>query len=593
MSFPGIALNPSENIFAILTLEDLPDEFDRYTIYHLRYPEAEFGPGLYYSPDEVVLIPILGVDSAGSDFFAPSENGFVDRADSTLAFVDGTRTFTITPSGVNPLGFTYFYQSIKYTVSSADSLVISDVEGLHYIYYDDTGLAETLTFTPSIISLYAFVFVVYWDATNSESVYKGDERHGNVMDSMTHTYNHLTFGTRYASGLAITNMDIDGSGNDATAAQFGVTGGVIFDEDIEFTITQGSPQTLAVPAEIPILYRDGASGLWRKVTATTYPITTTGTGRPAWNEFTGGVWQLTEVTANDFVLMHYFASPDIEEPIFGIVGQAEYATVALARAGAEVELTNLQVGPLDVLSPEYLPIATVIFETKTTYSNAVKSRTRTTDTGADYIDWRTQKSGVGSSASTGLSDVVDDLTPQLGGDLDVNGNDIVSTSNADINILPNGTGEVTMAGSLRTSDHTADDLISGAEVLDAEGNFQPVGVGLIIEDSDTYDTAGTLFPFLRTNANQCLEFNGAGVTNWSTLGSAGAGNLAIPIGTCWMGLVLGSGTLTIIGGSGITMRYFAGTASPGAPADVNVVIPQGGIFNLRKSDETVYDIWHN
>jgi len=50
------------------------------------------------------------------------------------------------------------------------------------------------------------------------------------------------------------------------------------------------------------------------------------------------------------------------------------------------------------------------------------------------------------AASGGLSDVVGDTTPQLGGDLDVNGNDIVSTSNGDIDILPNGTGVVNLDG---------------------------------------------------------------------------------------------------------------------------------------------------
>jgi len=43
-------------------------------------------------------------------------------------------------------------------------------------------------------------------------------------------------------------------------------------------------------------------------------------------------------------------------------------------------------------------------------------------------------------------DVVDDTSPQLGGDLDVNGNDIVSTSNGNIDLLPNGTGKVIMDG---------------------------------------------------------------------------------------------------------------------------------------------------
>ena len=46
------------------------------------------------------------------------------------------------------------------------------------------------------------------------------------------------------------------------------------------------------------------------------------------------------------------------------------------------------------------------------------------------------------SIAAGLSDVVSDTTPQLGGDLDVNGNSIVSASNGDINLTPNGTGNV-------------------------------------------------------------------------------------------------------------------------------------------------------
>jgi len=51
------------------------------------------------------------------------------------------------------------------------------------------------------------------------------------------------------------------------------------------------------------------------------------------------------------------------------------------------------------------------------------------------------------SALTGLnSDVVSDSSPQLGGNLDVNGKDIVSTSNADIDIIPNGSGKTNFGG---------------------------------------------------------------------------------------------------------------------------------------------------
>ena len=46
-----------------------------------------------------------------------------------------------------------------------------------------------------------------------------------------------------------------------------------------------------------------------------------------------------------------------------------------------------------------------------------------------------------------ISNVVEDSTPQLGGDLDVNGNGLVSTSNGNIALTPNGTGVVRIDGS--------------------------------------------------------------------------------------------------------------------------------------------------
>ena len=52
----------------------------------------------------------------------------------------------------------------------------------------------------------------------------------------------------------------------------------------------------------------------------------------------------------------------------------------------------------------------------------------------------------GIATGSEISNVVEDTTPQLGGNLDVNGQDIVSTSNANIDILPNGTGVVNLDG---------------------------------------------------------------------------------------------------------------------------------------------------
>jgi hypothetical protein len=51
----------------------------------------------------------------------------------------------------------------------------------------------------------------------------------------------------------------------------------------------------------------------------------------------------------------------------------------------------------------------------------------------------------------GISDVVADTTPQLGGDLDVNGSKIVSASNGNIALEPNGTGKVTANKNIETT----------------------------------------------------------------------------------------------------------------------------------------------
>ena len=67
------------------------------------------------------------------------------------------------------------------------------------------------------------------------------------------------------------------------------------------------------------------------------------------------------------------------------------------------------------------------------YDGADDISLATIDYTANTVNW------LDSSVSF---DIVSDTTPQLGGDLDVNGNAFVSTSNGDINFTPNGTGKI-------------------------------------------------------------------------------------------------------------------------------------------------------
>ena len=66
----------------------------------------------------------------------------------------------------------------------------------------------------------------------------------------------------------------------------------------------------------------------------------------------------------------------------------------------------------------------------------------------------------GLATSGAISNLVDDTSPQLGGNLDMNGADIVTTSNATIDLAPNGTGTVVVRGNTN----------SGAIVFNCESN---------------------------------------------------------------------------------------------------------------------------
>ena len=68
---------------------------------------------------------------------------------------------------------------------------------------------------------------------------------------------------------------------------------------------------------------------------------------------------------------------------------------------------------------------------------------------------------LGPTVSIGL-DLLTDTTPQLGGNLDVNSNSIVSTSNGNITLAPNGSGNVLINGILN--------LHGNELLLDADGD---------------------------------------------------------------------------------------------------------------------------
>ena len=105
-------------------------------------------------------------------------------------------------------------------------------------------------------------------------------------------------------------------------------------------------------------------------------------------------------------------------------------------------------------------------------------------------------------SAVGISDVVDDTTPQLGGSLDVNGNSIVSASNGDIAITPHGTGDVVLDGlKYPQADGTA------GYVLKTDGSAQLSWVAQTT-DTDTTYTAGDGLDLSTTQFSLDLKASG-------------------------------------------------------------------------------------
>ena len=304
--------------------------------------------------------------------------GFPNTVDSATSFNNGTREFTIQPVGAS---FDFYVKGARYTKTTAQTVTISTTAGNHYIYFDSAGtLSETTTLSSTLFSDNALVSIIYWNSDTNTRTYFAEERHGLTMDGATHTYLHTVFGARYLSGLALQGFSVNGTGNLASDAQFTSDSGSLRDEDLLIT--------LAAQSQIAILYRQGQ--LWRKKTADTFPVIYSGTagytganGRLPYNQFTGGSWQLTEVSNNSFVLVHFFGTNDKETPVIGIQGIAEYGNITAARNAASTEITSLSGLPF----AEFVAIGSVVFETADGYANVPKTRVRSVN-GGSYVDFR-------------------------------------------------------------------------------------------------------------------------------------------------------------------------------------------------------------
>jgi hypothetical protein len=110
------------------------------------------------------------------------------------------------------------------------------------------------------------------------------------------------------------------------------------------------------------------------------------------------------------------------------------------------------------------------------------------------------------NVSTGLTSISADTTPQLGGNLDTNDKEIVTLSNRDLVLAPNGTGAVEIKG----NDN------SGKLLFNCENNSHHVSLQAPAHSAFSGNIALTL-PTSTGSSGQALITNGSGVLSFSTI----------------------------------------------------------------------------
>lgn len=326
-------------------------------------------------------------------------NGYENRAESTLAFDEGTRTFSITPVGSS---FSFWNSGKRYTKTTSQTVTIPDASGLYYFYFDIGG---NLTYKTTYFDFANDVHTsyVYWNPQHDRAYYFADERHGVTMDWQTHLYLHRTRGAAYANGFGASNYTLIGGGTSDTDCQIDIANGSFFDEDIEVAITHSaSPasnsweQVLQGPAEIPIFYLSGA-GLWIKDPASEFPVKQ-GTHTAQYNILSGAIWtgvDLSGLAANQtgYGITWIIATNNLNSPVLGILGQSLYTGLGAAEAA---NWTDVSLPGFPIF--EFRPLYKVIYEAYSGFSNTPRARFRS------LIDLRLTQSVANGTPAIPVSD---------------------------------------------------------------------------------------------------------------------------------------------------------------------------------------------
>jgi len=146
----------------------------------------------------------------------------------------------------------------------------------------------------------------------------------------------------------------------------------------------------------------------------------------------------------------------------------------------------------------------------------------TTDTKLVYVgDGTTAGGNVISGGGGGITDIVNDTTPQLGGALDVNGYKIVSAGNANIEIDPAGTGDIILHGNLTINE--AGNITKTGQLNISPTTLTSFGNNSTLVDGNVYITRNSYTTAANTGFTFAQHHNTADAMNFTFYRTRGTG----------------------------------------------------------------------
>jgi len=192
----------------------------------------------------------------------------------------------------------------------------------------------------------------------------------------------------------------------------------------------------------------------------------------------------------------------------GDVNQNAFSTIAVSgqdnvAADSTTDTLNIAAGSNVTVTTNASSDTVTISSTDTNTTYSVGDGGLSQNNFTDAL--KTKLDGIAASANVGLTDIVGDTTPQLGGNLDVQSSEITtSTSNGNIKLNPNGTGVVEVKGDGSSADGTIQ--------LNCSQNSH--GIKLKSPPHSAGASYTLTFPNTDGSANQVLKTDGSGGLDW-------------------------------------------------------------------------------